>query len=162
MFKSDEENVVKPLRDRIFEDVSQGIEFILSSQQTSTENNMLGAVPVRFPPKADSALKDSSVRIDYPQHSMSAVIAYEAYVYGNQRKRTKLSSGRSKNLRNVILHEDGYVPSSIRNNNSLVASGRLWVNFIIVGLFVVLSICLVVNVFISPRKGHRQRNLKNR
>mmetsp|Transcript_22243 Transcript_22243/g.52345 ORF Transcript_22243/g.52345 Transcript_22243/m.52345 type:complete len:244 (+) Transcript_22243:39-770(+) len=161
LFKSDKENIVKPLRDRIFEDVSQGIGFILSSQQTSTENNMLGAVPVRFPKKTDSALKDSSVRIDYPQHSMSAVIAYETHVFDNQRKRIQLSRGRSKNLRNVILHEDTSLATSIRNS-FVVAPGRLWINFIIVGLFVVFCIRLVMNVFISPQKGHRQRNLKNR
>ena len=164
LFNSHKEKVAKPLRERIFEDVSKGIEFILSSQQTSTDNNMLGAVPIRFPPKADSAVKDSSVRIDYPQHSMSAVIAYETHLLSspNQRKKLQLSSDYSKNLRNVILHEGRSRSTAIRNYDFPVASGRLWVNFIIVGLFVVLGIRLVVNVFISPQKGVRQRNLKNR
>ena len=164
LFKSDKENVAKPLRERIFEDVSKGIEFILSSQQTSTDNNMLGAVPVRFPPKADSAVKDSSVRIDYPQHSMSAVIAYEKHVFGTQRNRVQLSSEyfNGKNLRNVILHEGRSRPATIKNYKFPVASGRLWVNVIIVGLFVVMGIRLIVNVFISPQKGLLQRNLKNR
>lgn len=69
------------LRERIWDDVTLGIQFLLDAQQTSTDNNMRGAVPAKYPyKKGDDDDDDMEVRVDYVQHSMSAVIAYEQMI----------------------------------------------------------------------------------
>jgi hypothetical protein len=81
------------LRERIWNDVTLGVKFLLASQQTSDNNNMRGAVPARFPYRAKFD-EDIEVRVDYVQHSMSALIAYERTML------SMLTDGPSK--------EDGY------------------------------------------------------
>lgn len=78
MYIDEEGHTVLPLRERMMRDINLGIDFMLQSQQQTDENNMQGAVPFKFPMKYES---DMEVRVDYVQHSMSAVIAYEAAVF---------------------------------------------------------------------------------
>lgn len=77
MFIDMEGGEVVPLRQRMLEYIERGVTFLLEAQQKGNENNMRGAVPVRSPLVKD---KDVEVRVDYVQHSMSAIIAYEALV----------------------------------------------------------------------------------
>lgn len=74
MFTSDNEEGAERLLDRMHHDIRAGINFLLNSQETDESNNMHGAVPVKFPSEDHKA---KEVRVDYVQHSMSAMIAYE-------------------------------------------------------------------------------------
>ena len=91
---------VMPLRERMVRDVQLGIDFLLRSQQQTNENNMKGAVPGMFPPNNDYDLEHSEVRVDYVQHSMSAVIAYERIIlHGKQRA----TGGKSEVVRILVI-----------------------------------------------------------
>mmetsp|Transcript_6662 Transcript_6662/g.10994 ORF Transcript_6662/g.10994 Transcript_6662/m.10994 type:complete len:520 (-) Transcript_6662:241-1800(-) len=74
MFASDREDHAETLLDRMHHDIKLGISFLIESQDTSTMHNMHGGVPVRYPSANSKAME---VRVDYVQHSMSAMIAYE-------------------------------------------------------------------------------------
>jgi hypothetical protein len=71
---------VAPLRDIMVRYIEIGVDFLLDAQQTEEANNMKGAIPARSPIIKDV---DSAVRVDYVQHCMSAVIAYEALRRGS-------------------------------------------------------------------------------
>jgi hypothetical protein len=83
MFASDKEDHAERLLDRMHHDIKLGISFLLSSQDTSTANNMQGGVPVKFPAETSKA---KEVRVDYVQHSMSAMIAYEKLLHSSTAK----------------------------------------------------------------------------
>jgi len=86
------------LRDRIERDVGMGIRFLLQAQQKSNQNKMRGAVPGMYTGKTpvlphlgkedssnsedeeDEDFQIAEVRVDYVQHSLSAVLAYEAFL----------------------------------------------------------------------------------
>ena len=74
MFVSDMEDKAEKLLDRMRHDLRLGISFLLESQETDETYNMQGGVPVKFPAEDQRA---KEVRVDYVQHSMSAMIAYE-------------------------------------------------------------------------------------
>ena len=74
MFTSDKESRAELLRDRMNHDIRIGVSFLLDAQETDTNYNMHGAAPKCFPSEDKDARE---VRIDYVQHAMSAVIAYE-------------------------------------------------------------------------------------
>lgn len=166
IFTSDAENISKPLRKRIVEDVSLGIQFLLSSQQTIVENNMLGAVPERFPVGVSNADKDSNVRIDYPQHSMSAVLAYEKIFILDKQMQEQIegsSSRRSQNVHKLTSHQFHRPRSKMSESDSqIVAHGSQWANLFILGLSFVMGVVLVVNVFASPQQRYRRTILKNK
>jgi hypothetical protein len=166
MFVSEEEQIVKPLRERIVEDVTQGIRFLLSSQQRTTENKMLGAVPERYPKTLSNAHGDGNVRIDYPQHSMSAVIAYERFVLDLERHKAEPRNGSfgsiPNHLRKLLPHRNGTSFSKTGNATEFSADGSFWANFILMGSIILILFFLVLNVFASPRKGRRQRRLKSK
>lgn len=149
MFVSEQERVVQPLRDRIIHDVKLGVRFVLGSQQTTTKNNMLGGVPERFPAKNDG---DGNVRIDYPQHSMSAMIAYERFLLEERKK----SGGRLgiNHLRKLLPRGS---PQKGGDGSNGAGTHSLWANFILMGSILLIGIVLVVSVFISPNRRRRRR-----
>ena len=71
---------VAPLRERMLRYIELGVDFLIDAQQTEEANDMKGAIPVRSPIIKDA---DNAVRVDYVQHSMSAVIAYETLRRGS-------------------------------------------------------------------------------
>ncbi|CAB9518121.1 expressed unknown protein [Seminavis robusta] len=60
--------------DRVLFFVRLGVQFLVESQEHDTSNNMQGGVP------AKTEEDPNEVRIDYVQHSMSAIIMYEMTV----------------------------------------------------------------------------------
>lgn len=96
IFVGEREHVAEPLRERMLHDVKAGIAFLLGSQETDDAYNMQGGVPEKYPP---SKQNDREVRVDYVQHSMSAVIAYENLVLNE-----RYHHGR---LRNAHFKENG-------------------------------------------------------
>lgn len=74
MFVSDYEDKAEKLLDRMRHDIRLGIQFLLESQETDDSHSMHGGVPVKFPAETH---RSREVRVDYVQHSMSAMIAYE-------------------------------------------------------------------------------------
>ena len=77
VFIDEEAHKVVPLRQKMRHHIELGVSFLLQSQQQTHHHNMKGAVPVAYPVKAE---EDEEVRVDYVQHSMSAIIAYEEHV----------------------------------------------------------------------------------
>jgi len=64
----------EPLKERILYFVQHGADFVLNSMAMTSEHHMEGGVPVRFPTHTH---RHNAVRIDYVQHSISAMMAYE-------------------------------------------------------------------------------------
>lgn len=93
------------LRDRIWTDVTYGVNFLLAAQQTNDDNNMRGAVPAKFPSRPQAA-GDFLVRVDYVQHSMSAVIAYEREVLRREHEGGQ-EEAQQRSLRAPILKQHG-------------------------------------------------------
>jgi hypothetical protein len=87
-----DEDHVENLRKRMYRDIRIGIKFLVYSQETVETLNMHGGVPLKYPPDGD---KNKEVRVDYVQHSMSAVIAYERLLLSKSRSGF-LSNSRSK------------------------------------------------------------------
>jgi len=62
------------LKERILYFVRHGADFVLQSMAMTSPHGMEGGVPGHFPPQSH---RDNEVRIDYVQHSISAMMAYE-------------------------------------------------------------------------------------
>jgi hypothetical protein len=84
MIVTEYEDMAERLVDRMRHDIRLGARFLLESQETDEGNNMHGGVPVRFP-ALDHRSKE--VRVDYVQHSMSAMIAYEKLLLSEEKLR---------------------------------------------------------------------------
>jgi hypothetical protein len=141
------------LREQIWDDVTLGIQFLLQAQQTSTENNMRGAIPVKFPHRFDS---DYEVRVDYVQHSMSAMIAYEKMLHKRLSVRPSSPSSSSISSRsspsttgrtNRDTAKDGMMIST-REANYPSTSG---IRMIYLGPILVGTIIFVTALFVIYR-----------
>ncbi|KAL7564533.1 hypothetical protein ACA910_017687 [Epithemia clementina (nom. ined.)] len=66
------------LKDQVEQVVHYGISFLLDSQQIDTTNGMQGAIPKKYP---HVAVDDNIVRVDYVQHALSAMIAFEKWFF---------------------------------------------------------------------------------
>jgi len=100
-----EEDEAEPLKDRMMFWIRHGADFILNSMQyeDNDHHNMVGGVPKIFPPRKGD---DKEVRIDYVQHSMSAMIAYERMLnregpYAPKGKIQRVASAAKRNLKKV-------------------------------------------------------------
>jgi len=130
--RTDKGDATELLRDRIERDVEMGIRFLLKAQQKSDRNNMRGAVPGKYTGKRpvlstkynragriahddqegseddDEDYYIAEVRVDYVQHSMSAVMAYESYLLNKtQQKRKRFHEKIHEKVHNIadpILH----------------------------------------------------------
>ena len=109
--KTDKGDATELLRDRIERDIEMGIRFLLKAQHKSDRNNMRGAVPGKYTgrrpvfstTKNNRAAHDdqkgsedddedyyiAEVRVDYVQHSMSAVMAYESFLLNKTQQKRK-------------------------------------------------------------------------
>lgn len=98
LFVADWVPKVERLRDRMLYFIEMGVDFLLESQETDTTYNMHGGVPAKYPTKRED---DKEVRVDYVQHSMSAMIAYEKFL--ENEKRTKSSA--TQRVRQMIANK---------------------------------------------------------
>jgi hypothetical protein len=105
-FVVDSQDKMENLRDRMIYFIELGIEFLLSSQETSTINNMQGGVPVKYPITEHQGSRE--VRVDYVQHSMSGMIAYERLLLSKKGKR--LGGLRMPAVPNTLAGEASILP----------------------------------------------------
>lgn len=126
VFIDEDTHIVLPLREKMRHHIELGIGFLLQSQQQTHHNNMKGAVPAVYPAETED---DGEVRVDYVQHSMSAVIAYEEQIAHHHPPSRILST---------ILEAEG-----------------LDVALLAVALFFVASLVLLVLPFTGKRKSLR-------
>lgn len=155
LFFRDEEDATELLKDRIERDVTSGIRFLLKSQVKTDFHYMKGAVPGKFttkklsPPPLDSNDdrhendKDfdyAEVRIDYVQHGMSAVMAYEKFLLD------KIEANHSNKAFHKRVHENVHkAVRDVKHKIHKAASSSIFVNYAIlatVWLVAILVICL--------------------
>ena len=101
MFVSDYEDKAEKLVDRMRHDIRLGVQFLIDSQETDDSHNMHGGVPVKFPAENHHSRE---VRVDYVQHSMSAMIAYEKLLQ-SEKPRKRLGFGVSMPDKSKVLEE---------------------------------------------------------
>ena len=152
VFFGGESNASELLKDRIERDVSMGIRFLLKAQQKTDFNLMRGAVPGRFTGKKPAALPPVSkeeeydedydmaeVRVDYVQHSMSAVMAYEAFLLDKMGKRHEQLAFHEK-VHHAVHHAVRHVKHKFDN----ATASTVFVNYAILG-----AVCLLVTIVLS-------------
>ena len=182
--KGNHADATELLRDRIERDVGMGIRFLLEAQQKTDQNSMRGAVPGMYSGKKPAALSKSNddeeegsedgeedyhlaeVRVDYVQHSMSAVIAYESYLLSKTQQAKKrfheIVHEKVRNVADPILHH-------VRKKIDTATRSSTFVNYSILALllcFVVAVIALAycpLSILPSSRSHRtRRRRLKRR
>ena len=152
VFFGGESNASELLKDRIERDVGMGIRFLLKAQQKTDFNLMRGAVPGRFTGKKPAALPPVSkeeeydedydmaeVRVDYVQHSMSAVMAYEAFLLDKIGKRHEQLAFHEK-VHHAVHHAVRHVKHKFDN----ATASAVFVNYAILG-----AVCLLVTIVLS-------------
>lgn len=140
-----------PLKERILQFVEHGADFVLRAmEESSTHASMHGAVPVRFfadDPSVELRTKDTEVRIDYVQHSISAMMAYEQLLLhegpyaswaSRKEKLQKAASHVRHKVADVIRH-----PAQEENQGAL-----LWMLLVVVLVMVVAG-----NIIMNQSKG---------
>jgi hypothetical protein len=151
MFIGEEEHIVEPLRDRIEESVAHGIRFLLGAQQVALDNNMQGGVPERYPSHNED---DTNVRVDYVQHSMSAMIAYEQYM--KQKKNDKKLMRRGMDRLKKIGKDVADRTKKVVNKNG--PNGDSYVNYLLL-IVLFVAVALIAAVVYMP-KGKRRKHKK--
>ena len=151
-FGDGEENATELLKDRMERDIAIGIQFLLKAQVKSDFHNMKGAVPGRFtlkklspPPNNDELEEDedfeyAEVRIDYVQHSMSAVMAYESFLLDK-----KLQHENKKAFHKRVNDNVHKAVRRVKHKINTATSSAVFVNYVILAtvcIFVVLVIAL--------------------
>jgi len=180
MYLGTEDDAAELLKDRIERDVGMGIRFLLNAQQKNDHNNMRGAIPGKFvigdpqPPEQhhsgssdeehDLAFDLAEVRVDYVQHSLSAVIAYESFLLGRLEKNHGEKAFHEK-VQEVykVYHK---VKRHVKHRFDIATASQAFVNYAILG-----SICFLVSVavclayspcsifsFLAGRRRRRRRN----
>mmetsp|Transcript_6369 Transcript_6369/g.15272 ORF Transcript_6369/g.15272 Transcript_6369/m.15272 type:complete len:200 (+) Transcript_6369:208-807(+) len=159
------------LKDRIERDVDMGIRFLLQAQQKSDQRNMRGAVPGKFTGKQpvfsakggndedDEDFDLAEVRIDYVQHSLSAVMAYEAYLLDKIEKRNAGKAFHEKVHEKVRSVADPII-HRVRNHIDKATSTDANVNYGILGamgLLVLAVVCVAYMPWICCSSRHRRR-----
>jgi hypothetical protein len=160
MYIGEEEGIAQPLRERIEESIEYGIKFLLDSQELASNNHMDGGVPERYPIKNPE--DDANVRVDYVQHSMSAVIAYEQYVQEKKHSGGKLVRQGMKKLKkfreNVVAkvhHKKG-----VNRGDAVITNADAGVNMFL--LLIVSALILGVVVMVYRPHQKRRRRLKRK
>jgi len=152
VYVGEEEHIAQPLRERIEESVALGVRFLLDAQQSSTENNMQGGVPACYPVKHTD---DAYVQIDYVQHSMSAMMAYEKFVHDKKKNSNKIRQGVSK----LKQFGAGVANRVVQSSSTVVATGGnnpdAYFNYFL--LIVVIVTVLVIMFFVYMPRSRRKR-----
>ena len=179
-FSSEKGDATELLINRIERDVGSGIRFLLKAQLKSDNYNMKGAVPGKFttrtklsPPPHSSKSGESDddedydfaeVRVDYVQHSMSAIMAYEAFLLD------KIEKNHNQKAFHERVHENVHkAVRHVKHKINKVASSSLYVNCIILGsvcCLVILVVCLAYLPlssipFFGKRRRRRRRVKRN-
>ena len=169
-----ESDAAELLKDRIERDVGIGIHFLLKAQQKSKRNNMLGAVPGMYSGKRPVANEDSEdededfdlaeVRVDYVQHSLSAVMAYEVYLQNKletfqDRKgfHEKVHEKVQKVAHHVKRQIDIATASSVFVNYAILASSSLFVCIVVILAYVPWSMIPCLRGCRRRRKRRKKR-----
>ena len=175
------------LRDRIEHDVTWGIQFLLHAQHTTNEQGMRGAMPGKVRPQIkwgtrheaeeESSSEDqedpllTEVRVDYVQHSLSAVIAYEAYllqkeekVQQDQKRRPIFHTNMSDKVHKVqatvtehvhtaqdkVHHVTDHVKQRLRTQNSTTTPMDTFINVALLLGILLFFFVIVVYVLYVP------------
>jgi hypothetical protein len=161
VYVGEDERVVQPLRERLEEVIEYGVKFLLDAQELSTSNLMQGGVPARYPIK--NADDDANVRVDYVQHSMSAIIAYERYLL-EKKSGTKLMRNGLKKLKNIRDNVAGKIHSKHHKNRGDAVIADAGTNYVLLA-FIFAVIAAVVMLVYKPiflRRQSRQSKVKRR
>jgi len=187
LFFGPETDATELLRDRMDRDIELGISFLLRAQQKHNQNEMRGAVPGKWTGRAprsqngsnddNSNSEDESnsekeskdpdfsiaeVRVDYVQHSLSAVMAYEAYLLD------KLDQEHNSKGFHEKVHEKFHkVAHHVKHHIEKAKASSVFMNYAIIaalGALITLAVCLAYQPFAYvpfPRlfllAGHRRR-----
>ena len=172
-----EDGTTELLRDRIEYDVAMGIRFLLNAQHKSNHHNMRGAMPGKYVPPITTTTTTTNksnlkklvdidngdeeneeeeeeqnmtteVRVDYVQHSMSAVIAYESYLLEKQQRIIDDESGTKKSnfknkVRGVADHITKHIRSKIHNKNNPNATNDTLANFALLGILMFFVLIII-------------------
>jgi len=173
VFLGGESDAAELLKDRIERDVDMGIRFLLKAQVKNTQKNMLGAVPGMYSGKRpvsndnsedeDEDFDLAEVRVDYVQHSLSAVMAYEAFL---ERKLEKLRGDKA--FHEKVHEKVKKVAHHVKRQIDVATASSVFVNYAILAsasLFVCIAVCLAyVPLSLIPclRRCHRRRRRKRR
>lgn len=169
----EEEDATELLKDRIERDVAAGIKFLFQAQVKSDFHNMKGAVPARFtmkklspPPNDDERQEDedfeyAEVRIDYVQHSMSAVMAYESFLL---RKKEEYQNNKAfhkrvnEHVRKAVNHAKHRIHKA--------ASSSVFVNYAILATVCVFVLLVIGLAYLPwswiPILGGRSNRIRRR
>ena len=90
----------------------------------------------------------TEVRVDYVQHSMSAVIAYESYLLEKQQRIIDDESGTKKSnfknkVRGVADHITKHIRSKIHNKNNPNATNDTLANFALLGILMFFVLIII-------------------
>ncbi|KAG7339085.1 hypothetical protein IV203_025815 [Nitzschia inconspicua] len=157
MYIGEDEHIAQPLRERIEEIIEYGVKFLLDAQELSSINNMQGGLPERYPIKDPE--EESNVRVDYVQHSMSAIIAYEQYVLEKKRgvKLVRQGVKNIKKLRDKVADRI-HRPRRSSRGDAVVAGPDAGINYVLLAICCILILTTVVMVY-KPIQRHRRKLL---
>ena len=138
-FFGSEGDATELLRDRIERDVGSAIRFLLRAQLKSDYNNMKGAVPGEFiSENLEPSGNAAEVRVDYVQHSMSAIMAYEAFLLDKIEKRHNQKAFHER------VHEHVHkAVRHVKHKFDAATSSSAFINYLILG-----TACWLVSVVV--------------
>jgi len=172
MFFGTEGDSTEPLRNRIERDVGSAIRFLLRAQLKTDYNNMKGAIPGQVTTEKldlpeygeDEDFDFAEVRVDYVQHSMSAVMAYEAFLLDKMEKRHNQKAFHERvneHVHKAVKH--------VKHKFDTATSSSVFVNYCILG-----AVCLLFGVVVClaylpsswipflGRRSRRRRRVKRK
>lgn len=163
IFFGSEGDATELLRNRIERDVGSAVRFLLRAQIKSDYHNMKGAVPEEVTSEnLEPSGKGAEVRVDYVQHSMSAIIAYEDYLRDKVEKRHNQKAFHERvhdHVHKAVRH--------VKNKFDTATSSSVFVNYLILG-----TVCWLVSFVVClaylpwswipflGRKRRRRRRVK--
>jgi hypothetical protein len=155
VFFGGDSDATELLKDRMERDVGMGIRFLLDAQQKNNHNEMRGAVPGMYngrkPVVSSSRAGENSndesedenydlaeVRVDYVQHSMSAVMAYEKFLLKKMEKQHKKKAFHEK------VHEKVHkVVHHVKHKFEAATASSAFGNYCILG-----AVCSLVTIVV--------------
>ncbi|KAL3896351.1 MAG: hypothetical protein SGARI_007197, partial [Bacillariaceae sp.] len=160
MFIGEEEQIAQPLRERIEESIEYGVKFLLDSQELASNHQMDGGVPERYPIKNPE--QDANVRVDYVQHSMSAMIAYEQYVQEKKHSGGKLLRKGMKKLKKFreSVVEKVHHKKGLNRGDAVIVNADAGMNYFV--LLIVFALILGVVILVYQPHKKKRRRLKRR
>ena len=172
IFFGTEGDSTEPLINRIERDVGSAIRFLLRAQFKTDYNNMKGAIPGQVTTEKldlpeygeDEDFDFAEVRVDYVQHSMSAVMAYEAFLLEKMEKRHNQKAFHER------VHEHVHkAVKHVKHKFDTATSSSVFVNYCILGAVCLLfsfAVCLAYLpwswISFLGRRSRRRRRVKRK